>query len=520
MQLQIPRGAANGDGQTPFTGDFETFVDHVLQHFHVPSVSIGIVDGDKTHLKCFGNAKVSGEEATEDTLYLLASVTKSFTATTLLSVLEEQNGKDGQPDIGLNAKISSIIPDDFVLQDEYATRHATLQDALCHVLGVASAEGCYGGEGYTLSEAIRSLRHLPMSGELREKHEYLNMGYMTIQHVVEKLTGKPIEKSHARCIWDPLGMTSTFASLDEARNADNTLATGYTWDPILERLIEAPYSKDYPLIGGGGLTSSIKDLTGYLRAVVHGSLPLHPSWQKELIKPRTIASESNDPNRSTDLYALGWGVSHLRGQKMVSHSGGINGFSSKLTFFPDRKWGLAILTNADGNGYDAVQTIVSRLIEDFLDVKPDERKDVIAQLDKILQDRVKQYFGTRDRLYPQLPEPPLPLAGHLSEYAGSYYHPAYRTLHLKVAKPPKDKPIAQDTKAVLHADVRRLVDFTLDVEHVSGQFFIAWTDTETTNFGYKAGVKAMFTLGSGGSVEKWGVDIEGSGRLVWFIKVD
>ena len=444
-------------------------------------------------------------------------MTKSFTATTLLSVLQElEDGSAGA--IDLRTKISSVLPGDFVLQDDYATKHATLEDALAHILGVASANFSYGGKGYTLRDAIQSLRYLPMSGELREKHEYLNMGYMVVQLVIETLTGKPVEESHHKHIWDPLGMSSTFFKLSDAQNAKNTLATGYTWDGLTKKLIVTPHTNDYPLIGGGGLISSIKDLTGYLQAVIKKTLPLDPSRQAELFKPRAIAEDGDDKHVSTVLYALGWNVSHHRGHRLVSHSGGISGFSSELAFFPDENWGFAILANADMNGYAAVQTIMSRLINDFLQVRPGDRPADFAKGDQFLNSLVEKYLGARKRLFPSVPEPTLPLALPLTKYAGSYFHPAYRTLDLEVAKPPRGVPVAEKTKEVLHCITRRLVDLTLDLEHVSGEHFIGWSDTETGNIIAKAGLLAQFSIGSDGNVEKWGIDIENIGRLIWFTK--
>ena len=77
----------------------------------------------------------------------------------------DELGPDSE--VNLQTKISSIIPDDFVLPDEYATKHATLEDALGHVLGIATSNSCYGGECYTVRDAVRCLRHLPMKHELR-----------------------------------------------------------------------------------------------------------------------------------------------------------------------------------------------------------------------------------------------------------------------------------------------------------------------------------------------------------------
>lgn len=345
------------------------------------------------------------------------------------------------------------------------------------------------------------------------------MGYMTIQHVVERLTGKPIEESHHQHIWDPLGMTSTFASLADAQAAPNTLATGHEWDPVEEELQGTGYAQDYPLIGGGGLISSIKDLTAYLKAVAHGKLPLSDASQKELFKPRSIYGESKNSHESTILYAAGWTTSQLHGKRFIDHSGGIDGFSSQLAFVPDQKWGLSILTNGGMNGYHVIKAVMGRLIDDFLKVDASEREDLVANGDEAMVKARNKYLTARMTVYPNVPEPPLPFTLALSDYAGSYHNQGYRTIELAVGDAPKDFPIADHTKQVLHAEVNRLVHFTLDLEHVTGDFFIGWTNTKKPNFSNKGGIKSQFILGSDDALEKWGVDIEDNGRLIWFNKV-
>ncbi|UNI15924.1 hypothetical protein JDV02_002408 [Purpureocillium takamizusanense] len=514
--------ATAGRGRNPFTSDLKSFINHVMSHYHIPSLSIGIVDGEQTFINTFGDAKVSDTKATEDTLYFIASCTKSMTATVLLSVLEELG--DGRNAISLKSKIASITPD-FVLQDDYATAHATLEDALSHLLGVGNHNLSYGGEGYTVLDAVRSLRHLSMTAEFREKNQYLNLGYIVIQHVIETLTGGSIEDAHRKHIWQPLGMKSTFISLKDAQQADKALAKGYTWDALNKKLIDAPYSHDYPLVGDGGVISSIKDFTTYLHAVIHKSLPLSDARFDELFKPRSIVSPASYEHMSTLLYALGWGVSSFRGKRMISHSGGITGFASKLQFLPDQKWGIAILANSDLGGALANEAIIMRMINDFLQVPASERQDVMPLLDRKLDGMVQEYLSVRKTLYPDIPKRPLPLALPLSEYAGSYYNPGYRHIEFKVVKPRKGVPVADGTVQVLHADVRRLLDITLDLEHVSGEYFIAWTDTETSNILIKSGLRAEFVIGGDGKVAKCGIHLDPISRsddekmMVWFSRV-
>ncbi|KAH8890346.1 beta-lactamase/transpeptidase-like protein [Thozetella sp. PMI_491] len=511
--------------KTPFTDDFKAHLDYLAEHFHVPSMSIGIVDGNEQFIHVQGHASLPDVEVTEDTLHYIASVTKSFTATSLLSLLEERkvSNPEAEP-ITLQSKIASIIPDDFVLPDAYATAHATLGDALGHLLGVGDHNLNYGGEGYTLRDAIRSMRHLAMTAELREKHQYLNMGYMVIQHVIEALSGQEIAESHHKYIWDPLGMVSTFVKRQDAVAAPNGLATGYSWDPLSNELLEASWAHDYPLVGGGGLISSIRDMTRYLDAVIHKKFPLLQSRHDELFKPRAISEDPPYEHMTTVIYALGWNISSYRGRRLISHSGGISGYSSKVVFLPDEKWGIALLTNSS-HGYQANDAAMIRLLDDFLGVTGDQRQDVVPVLDERAKRSLDFYLNTRSFLYPTIPDPPLPSTLPLSAYAGSYHNPGYRTIELTLVQARDGLPVAEGTKEVLHADIRRLLDFTLDLEHISGEFFIGWVGLEKPNKGIRTGFRSQFVLGSDGEARKWGINLkpdasEGDeSMMVWFDKV-
>lgn len=118
-------------------------------------------------------------------------------------------------------------------------------------------------------------------------------------------------------------------------------------------------------------------------------------------------------------------------------------------FLPDQKWGLVILTNADAEGFGAVSASAARLMNDFLQVPQTEREDLVLRFDELRKKRVDGFYNTKNRLYPKLPNPSLPLPLPLAEYAGTYYDPGYRTVELKVAKPLKGTPVADTTTKVL-----------------------------------------------------------------------
>lgn len=366
-----------------------------------------------------------------------------------------------------------------------------------------------------------------MTAEFREKHQYLNLGYMVIQHVVETLTGgECIGAAHHKYIWDPLGMDSTYIRLKDAKERKGELlATGYTWDGIVkDKLLETPYVDDWPLVGGGGIITSIKDLTTYLSAVINRNLPLSANQFDELFKPRAIVGGNpTNKHKSHELYGLGWNISSYRGRRIISHGGGICGFSSYLVFFPEEKWGISVLINADLMGLCAMGPLVWRLIDDYLSVPQDEREDMVPKMDAWLVDTKEKFLHSRESLFADIPSPVLPSTLPLHAYAGQYHNAGYRTIELKLlpvsSLPPGSAaiPFAPETTEVLHINLPRLMDITIDLEHVSGDHFLAWMGTATGGSLLRGATKGRFEVGADGTVARCGIVLETSGgTLVWF----
>jgi CubicO group peptidase (beta-lactamase class C family) len=509
----------------PFTEDFKNRAQELMRHFKVPGLSIAIVNGDQTFFDNYGYSDVDKKiKTSSDTLYYGASTTKSFTAAALMMLIED-SAHTPKP-ITLQTKISSLIPEDFVLQDEYATHHATLEDALTHRLGLNHHEGSYGTRDYTVKEVVQSLRYLSMHSELRVRFQYLNLGYMVLQHVIQESTGMWIGDFHQRRIWDPLGMDNTYIRLRDAQNAaahnGKDLANGYSWD-LISRTLNKQTLGDTLLVGQGGIITSVRDYAKYLRAMIFQTLPLSDSLQTELIKPRIFSYDTAPmPYDSYIGYALGWGVTNYKGNTLVTHSGGINGFAARLAFMPTQKWGIAILCNADMLGSSCIDTLFVHLMDDFLHVPQAERVDLVPACDAAFAQIKDMYLHSRRDLFPDLPAKIVPLAFPLEAYAGTYSHPAYRTFTFEVIKPREGLPVKESTKQVLHAKTERLVNFLIDLEHVSGEYFVGYINCEVPSAIALSALKAQFCTDVKGKVVRLGIESEvmiGSHETLWFERV-
>jgi CubicO group peptidase (beta-lactamase class C family) len=110
--------------------------------------------------------------ATPETLWYAASTTKAQTAATLAHLID--SGKYPALANGWSTTISSIIHDDFVLQDSWATEHITLDDAISHRMGMAAHDKAYAGllkgKEARPKDIVRNLRNLPLTTEPRVKY--------------------------------------------------------------------------------------------------------------------------------------------------------------------------------------------------------------------------------------------------------------------------------------------------------------------------------------------------------------
>lgn len=114
------------------------FADHVndiLTDWHCPGLAIAIVHNDQTSSRGFGKACMDPEKPmTADTIFDIASSSKSLTAAAIALLVEDD---ENHPNVKWDAKMSALLPDDFVMADENCTKGVTVEDILSHRTGLA-----------------------------------------------------------------------------------------------------------------------------------------------------------------------------------------------------------------------------------------------------------------------------------------------------------------------------------------------------------------------------------------------
>ena len=186
------------------TTAIDDYIQDRMRKSHIPGVSIAIIhDGKVVLARGYGMANVElSVPATENTVYQLASVTKTFTATAIMMLVQE--GK-----LGLDDKINALLPDLPTAWSEVTIRHL-----LNHTSGIKSYTSVRdffktARKDYTQREILDLVAKVPVEFAPGEKWNYNNTGYFLLGMVIEKETGKKYGDYLDERIFKPLGMTQT-----------------------------------------------------------------------------------------------------------------------------------------------------------------------------------------------------------------------------------------------------------------------------------------------------------------------
>ncbi len=311
------------------------FIDSVGQHAveteKVVGLSVGVARGDEVLcVRGFGLANVElNVPATSDTVYRIGSITKEFTASGVLLLVEE--GK-----ISLDDPLQAFLPEYPAKGSEITIRHL-----LQHTSGVKDFTRlpAYRKEiriDASQEDVLNRFQHLPLDFEPGEKHRYSNSGYFLLGAIVEKVSGKSFEEFVEERLLRPLELERTCC--DRPTRIIRDRAAGYTrWDDVLRN---APYVSLQQTTGAGNMASTVGDLLAWQRAVVN-----HRLLSAEAT--RSMMSRGRLNNGATFDYGMGLFLRKHGGRQVVRHGGAILGFRADLAYYPVSRYSIAVLANSE-----------------------------------------------------------------------------------------------------------------------------------------------------------------------------
>ena len=271
---------------------------------------------------------------TPDTKFRLGSITKQFTATATLQLVEQ--GK-----IKLDAKITDYLPD----YRKDTGDKVTIHHLLTHTSGIPSYTGQPGffenvsRNPYKVDEFVKKYASGNLEFEPGSKFSYDNSGYFLLGAIIERVTGKPYEQVVKENIFDPLGMKNT--GYDHHATIIPKRASGYSKTP--DGYTNAVYLDMSIPYAAGSLYSTVEDL--YL-------------WDQALYTDKVLSAQSKALMYKPFLenYAYGWAVTNGSFKQndqpvqVITHDGGINGFTTTIVRFPKEK-NLIVMLDNTGSGY-------------------------------------------------------------------------------------------------------------------------------------------------------------------------
>jgi len=281
-----------------------------------------------------------------DTKFRLGSITKQFTATLILQLVEQ--GK-----IKLDGKLSDYLPD---YRKDVGDK-VTIHQLLTHTSGIPSYTSQPGffenvsRNPYKVADFVKKHASGDLEFEPGSKFSYNNSGYFLLGAIIERVTGKPYEQVLKENIFDPLGMKNS--GYDHYETILPKRATGYRLTP--NGYVNAPYLDMSLPYAAGSLYSTVEDL--YL-------------WDQALYTDKLLTAQSKALMFKPFLeqYAYGWVVRDasfkVNGQPVhvITHDGGINGFQTRIVRYPTEKNLIVLLDNTSGEYLERLSNSIAKLL--------------------------------------------------------------------------------------------------------------------------------------------------------------
>ena len=365
-------------------------IESIREEDGIPGVAAAIVkNGEIVAADGFGYRNRDAElPMTAHTVSPLCSLTKSFTGVAIMQLVD--SGK-----LWLDEPVVSYLPN-FRVADIDASHKITPRILLCHKSGM----GRTGHQGRMFKESHPYKNRAELVSQLAEvalkispnaAFAYCNEGYVTLGHLVETISGIPLEDYFQSRIFDAVGMKRTYPRFSQWRS-ETDRSHGYVKkeDDYEETQLPENYSI---YLSTGGICSTAYDYANYLIASIdYVNNPLLSSGSLDAMQ--TVSMPFGDTGGG---YGFGWGIAWNEGRKIVSHGGGLPGIATNALMVPTEQLGVVVLTNLGGG---SAREIAGQLANSVLGTP-------------ILRSTLEDPLPINTRY-------PLPDADILAQYVGTY----------------------------------------------------------------------------------------------------
>jgi CubicO group peptidase (beta-lactamase class C family) len=345
-------------------GEVESWLEErlpaLMREHGVPAMSVAVLAGDERIELATGVLnKNTGVEATTDSVFQIGSITKPWTATLVMQLVD-----DGLLD--LDVPVREYLPA-FRLANVDASLTVTARHLLSHTSGVEGDVVADVGRGDDAIERIVTelLPDVPQLFPPGALYSYSNLGFVVLGRIVEFLRGKPYRDVLVERLADPLGLRTVSPLADDAirhRAAIGHVPTSGGWQPA------GVWARGYGgLPAGSMLAMSAGDLLAFAQPHLRDGDPLlSPESARAMRTPNVELPPLTDTETA---YGLGWTLESWHGGQVVTHRGGTIGQAARLHLVPEH--GVAAVAMANrGHPDEIVGAVLGHVINELTGIEP------------------------------------------------------------------------------------------------------------------------------------------------------
>ena len=321
---------------------FDTWITTQMAGQGLPGMSVGLVhDGQLVWAKGYGFSDTEKKTpATPATIYRMASVTKTLTATAILQLRDAGM-------LVLDDPVSKYLPW-FRVSSHFSDAPAiTIRHLLTHSSGLpreAAFPYWTDNQFPTLEQIKATLPSQEVIFPTETRWKYSNLGFALAGEVIAAVSGETYEHYVHTHILEPLGMADSSIILPETQRS--RLATGYGPRQPDGSRVTRPFTDCRGITPAANLSSTVEDLAKYLAfqmgdGTVNGKVILKASTLREMHRVQWIQKDWQSG------WGLGFSVTHVGGKDYVGHIGILSGYRTAISFLPEERTGVIVLSNAD-----------------------------------------------------------------------------------------------------------------------------------------------------------------------------
>jgi CubicO group peptidase (beta-lactamase class C family) len=358
----------------PNEGQLQQRLQALLGKFSVPGAAAGVLLRGEITVAAAGVTRndAEGVPITGDTLFLLGSIAKVWTATLVMQLLDEGR-------LGLDDPVNRHLSPPLRLAEDGAADAVTVRQLLTHTAGFYGDREDPDEHGDdALKRTVASYHDLPQLHRPGTLFSYSNAGYNVLGRLVECLTGDTWDTALQERLLTPLGLERTFTQTRPAMV--HRVAIGHD-SPDGKQFTPVDVWCDSRSTGpcGGTLATRVADLLSFARAHLgDGQAP----DAARILSAKSAQLMRQEQVRMADpalghAWGLGWEITRATDPLVIGHGGNTNGQMSQVYLVPEHDLAVGVLTNGDVTG-QLREAMCDELLSDLVGVCVADRPTAAA----------------------------------------------------------------------------------------------------------------------------------------------